>query len=116
MALSLALLNSEVWQLGTKCGKIQVKLNSIYCKLLGVTTKTQTDAVYYELGLIDHQIRAEAPTLKFRNHIIGLPDSRLVKQLYSTLKTLPTPGGRRNSNVVQSLMEPLAVRAGWPIF
>ena len=27
---------------------------------------------------------------------------------------MPTPGGRRNSNVVQSLMEPLAARAGWP--
>jgi hypothetical protein len=38
--------------------------------------------MYNEMGLINHSFCAQVVTLKFRNHILNIPDNRLVKRLY----------------------------------
>ena len=113
MMLSTALKNSEVWQMGRECVKIQARINTIYRKMLGVPQGTNTAALYNEMGLINHLFRAQVVTLKFRNHILNIPDNRLVKQLYMELRT-DTPGiNSRTLNGVRKFMDPLAESAGW---
>jgi hypothetical protein len=84
MMLSTALKSSEVWQMGKECNKIQVRINAIYRKMLGVPQGTNTTALYNAMGLINQQFRAQVVYLKFRNHILNISDNRLVKQLYGT--------------------------------
>jgi hypothetical protein len=46
MMLSTALKNSEVWQMGKDCDKIQGRMNTIYRKMLGVPQRTNTAALH----------------------------------------------------------------------
>jgi hypothetical protein len=116
MMLSTALKNSEVWQMGKECTKIQARMNAIYRKMLGVPQGTNTAALYNEMGLINHLFRARVVTLKFRNHILNIPDNRLVKQLYMALRSDTSGVNSRTSrtvNGVLSFMDPLAESVGW---
>jgi hypothetical protein len=113
MMLSTALKNSEVWQMGKECTTIQAQINTIYRKMVGVPQGTNTAALYNEMGLINHVFRAQVVTLKFRNHILNIPDNRLVKQLYMALRSDTVDVNSRILNGVRSFMDPLAESVDW---
>jgi hypothetical protein len=115
MLLSTALKNSEVWQMGKESTTIQSRINTIYRKMLGVPQSTNTVALYNEMGLINQTFRAQVSSLKFRNHILNIPDNRLVKQLYMALRseTGGINGNIRTLNGVLSFMDPFAESVGW---
>jgi hypothetical protein len=86
---------------------------TIYRKMLGVPQSTNTAALYNEMGLINHLFRAQVVTLKFRNHILNIPDNRMVKQLFMALRSDTVGFDSRTLNGVLGFMDPLAESVDW---
>jgi hypothetical protein len=79
---------------------------------LGVPRNTNKAAFHCELGLIDQSFRAQAAALKFRSHIIGLPNRRLVKPVYIALRSEASTeigGPKYIQNSAADFFEPLAI-------
>ena len=115
MSLSSALHNSEIWQCGMRCERIHVALNALYCSLIDVPSSVNTCALYNEMGLILHEFRAQGAALGFRNHVMGLPEHKLVKRLYNALKGEPAVAlpGSYGANFARDFFEPVAKKAKW---
>ena len=82
-----------------------VAIQCLQWKMLGVPQGTNTAALYNEMGLINHLFRAQVATLKFRNHILNIPDNRLIKQLYTALRSDSEGINSRSLNGVRSFMD-----------
>jgi hypothetical protein len=116
LVVATAMFNTEIWQNGTYCDQIQGEMNKIYRRLIDVPLGTNHAAIHHECGLIDQEFRAKAAALKFRNHIIGLPENRLVKQMYTALLAEAAPALKHGRNVDSSVvvhLEPLAIKLHW---
>ena len=115
MTLSIAMNSSEVWQMSKTCPQIEVELNDIYRRILGVEKGTCMSAVRHELGVTNQKIRSEVASLKFRNHILGMSQERLPKRIYDELlnERKGRSQGHRNCGVKFNL-ELIAKKARWP--
>ena len=113
MVMSIAIHGTEVWQMGKAQVPIEKEINEIYRRILGVRSSACTNAVLQELGVSSQKLRADATALKFRNYIMGLPQSRLLKRIYDALasETCTVRKGYLDNSVVRYL-HPLAVKAG----
>ena len=113
---AVSIINSEVWS--SSCPEnqyhdIEVALNVIYRRLLGVEAKTASVAVWHELGVASVATRINAAALKFRNNILSLdPRDFLVRRVYDGL--LNESKGRGSSRNGALFLEDLALEANWP--
>ena len=71
--------------MGREIGCIESELNEIYRRILGVEYGTCMSAVRHELGVSTQLIRANAASLRFRHHVLGLPKQRLTRMVYDEL-------------------------------
>ena len=73
---AVSIVNSEVWSScpESQYNDIEVALNIIYRRLLGVEAKTasRSVAVWHELGVASVATRINAAALKFHNNILSL--------------------------------------------
>ena len=75
MTVSIAIGNSEIWQLGPptqtrkSIAEIQTIFNTIYSNILGSERNSCSSAVMHELGVNCFNDRVQLAALKFRNHI-----------------------------------------------
>ena len=116
LVVSTALFNTEIWQNGATVAPIQQEMDKIYRKLIDVPLGTSNVAIHYECGLIDQCFRANAAALKFRNHVIGLPENRMVKQMYMALLTEIYDNAQSADfivNNVTTFLEPLSILHNW---
>jgi hypothetical protein len=116
LVVATAMFNTEIWQDGAYCPEIQIEMNKIYRRLIDVPSCTNNAAIHHECGLIDQEFRAKVAALKFRNHVIGLPAHRLVKQMYTALLAEAAPALKHGRNVDSSVityLEPLALKLHW---
>jgi hypothetical protein len=113
MMLSTSLLGSEVWQMGLKQESFEVEFNEVYRSILGVERGTCLSAIRHELGVTTQHNLASAAALNFRNYVLGLPTSRIIRRVYDGL-ALEAKGKDKKSrnNAVVWFLEPLAREAG----
>ena len=115
LVLSSALLSSEVWQLGLPQQAIEAQLSEIYGRFLGSKKSSCINAVRHELGVTSQKLRADAAALKFRNYVLRMPSSRLIRRIYAGLAAeAPGPDLKHMNNSVVWFFEPLASKAQWP--
>ena len=113
---AVSIINSEVWS--SSCPEnqyhdIEVALNIIYRRLLGVEAKTASVAVWHELGVASVATRISAAALKLRNNILSLdPRDFLVRRVYDGL--MNDSKGRGSSRNGALFLEDLALEANWP--
>ena len=113
---AVSIINSEVWS--SSCPEnqyhdIEVALNIIHRRLLGVEAKTASVAVWHELGVASVATRIDAAALKFRNNILSLdPRDFLVRRVYDGL--MNDSKGRGSSRNGALFLENLASEANWP--
>ena len=87
---------------------IEVALNIIYQRLLGVEAKTVSVAVWSELGVASVATRINPAALKFRNNILSLENSDfLVRRVYDGL--MNDSKGRGSSRNGALFLENLAL-------
>jgi len=93
---------------------IEVALNVVNRRLLGVEAETATDTVRHELGVASVQARADAAVLKFRNTIKSLDTADfLVRRVYEGL-VLEAGLGSGSSRNGALYLKRLASAAKWP--
>jgi len=113
MCDEISISNSEIWQLQGGEPSIDVLLNIIYRKCLGVESSTCTSAVRHELGVSSQRLQTDAQALKFRNNILRLDDDHIVKRVYLGLKDEQLVGFGDTKNGVRGHLERFARTANW---